>query len=217
MGTPIVDTAFALPDPPVEGAWVLPWQARTPRPQFVDLSIWANATINLTNAVLLAARAHAFASPTALLTAVTNASDLYTKAAHALYTGDGPMQWTTGGTLPSGLSLLADYWVIRVDANTFKVAASLEDALAGTVVAIADDGTGLPTLTAEADCERVVWENDGALLGIAADGAIALTAIRGYMKRVEHHADTVAYALAATMSVSNPEGVSADVSPVFAR
>ena len=217
MGIQIVDTAFTLPDPPTEHAWVGDWRDQAPRPQHVDLSVWCNGTVNLTGAVLIAGVEHLFTAPTTLLTAVTNASDLFTKNGHALYTGDGPMQWTTAGVLPDGLSLLVDYFVIRIDANTFKVALSLEDALAGTVVAIADDGTGMPTLTAESDCNRLAWENDGLLLGIAADGAIALTDRRGYQVRVDHHPDTVAYSLAAILDASDPEGVSSDVTPVFAR
>lgn len=42
----------------------------------------------------------------------------------------------SGGALPTGLSASTDYWVIRVDADNIKLAASQEDALAGTPVDI---------------------------------------------------------------------------------
>lgn len=53
---------------------------------------------------------------------------------------------TTTGTLPAGLALLTDYWVIRVSATVIKLAASLADAYAGVVVPFTDNGTGTHTL-----------------------------------------------------------------------
>lgn len=69
-------------------------------------------------------------------------ADTVTVASHNLATGYGPLQLTTAGTLPAGLSPLTNYWIIRVNANTLQFAASLADALAGTPVPITDDGTG---------------------------------------------------------------------------
>jgi hypothetical protein len=51
----------------------------------------------------------------------------------------------TGTNLPTGLSA-TNYWVIRVDANTIKLASSLANATAGTEVDITGAGT-----TADAD------------------------------------------------------------------
>ncbi len=54
---------------------------------------------------------------------------------------------TSDGTLPAGLAL-TNYWVIRVDADTIKLAASAADSLAGTPVDItAAAGGGTHTLT----------------------------------------------------------------------
>lgn len=58
---------------------------------------------------------------------------------HGLTTGFKG-QLTTTGTLPAGLSLLTDYYVIVEDADTIQFASSLENALAGTAVAITDTG-----------------------------------------------------------------------------
>ena len=49
-------------------------------------------------------------------------------------------QLTTTGTLPTGLSLATDYFIIVVDANTVKFATSLANAQAGTAVNITSQG-----------------------------------------------------------------------------
>jgi hypothetical protein len=66
----------------------------------------------------------------------TNDFDTYTK-----------VRFTTTTTLPTGLSLNTDYWLVRVSATTARVATSLANAIAGTVVAFTDAGTGTHTLT----------------------------------------------------------------------
>ncbi len=67
-------------------------------------------------------------------------------AAHGLVTGDGPIQVSTTGGLPAGLLAATDYWIIRLSANTFKLASSLALALAGTALPLTTDGTGVQTL-----------------------------------------------------------------------
>jgi hypothetical protein len=66
--------------------------------------------------------------------------------AHGLATGTVG-QLTTATTLPTGLSLLTDYYIIKVDANHIKFATSLAFALAGTAVNITGKGTGTHTFT----------------------------------------------------------------------
>lgn len=56
-------------------------------------------------------------------------------------------QFTTTGTLPGGLGLAVDYWIIKVDDDNFKVATSLTNAEAGTAQLINSDGTGTHTFT----------------------------------------------------------------------
>src|SRR5207237_6892405 len=48
----------------------------------------------------------------------------------------------SGGSIGCGLRLTLDYWIIRVDANTLKLAATFEQALAGTAVDITSAGSG---------------------------------------------------------------------------
>ncbi len=67
------------------------------------------------------------------------------------------VQFTTTGTLPTGLSLATDYWLVRQSATTAKVATTYANALAGTTVAFTDAGTGTHTLTC-----RLPRYSDGA-------------------------------------------------------
>jgi len=55
----------------------------------------------------------------------------------------------SGGALPTGLSTLTDYYLVRVSATTARVATSLANAIAGTVVAFTDAGTGTHTVRIE--------------------------------------------------------------------
>lgn len=74
--------------------------------------------------------------------------NILSKVAHTLQTGDGPFQGTnSGGALPAGMNTLTDYWIIRLDADTFSIATSLANAIAGTAVPLSDAGTGTHTLS----------------------------------------------------------------------
>lgn len=57
------------------------------------------------------------------------------------------VRFTTTTTLPAGLALATDYWLVRQSATTAKVATSLANAIAGTTIDITDAGTGTHTLT----------------------------------------------------------------------
>jgi hypothetical protein len=81
---------------------------------------------------------------------VTVGTDTIAETSHGLVTGD-KFVLTTTGALPTGLSASTDYYCIRVDADNFKVAASLSDAEAGTAVDItAAAGGGTHTLDSTA-------------------------------------------------------------------
>lgn len=54
---------------------------------------------------------------------------------------------TTTTTLPGGLALATDYYVIRVSDTTCKLATSYANALASTAINITDAGTGTHTIT----------------------------------------------------------------------
>lgn len=59
------------------------------------------------------------------------------------------VRFTTTTTLPAGLSLNTDYWLIRQSTTTSLVASSYANAVAGTFVDITDAGTGTHTLTVQ--------------------------------------------------------------------
>jgi microcystin-dependent protein len=69
-----------------------------------------------------------------------------TKTAHGLQTGQ-MVYLTTTGALPTGLVANTAYFVIRVDANTFNLATTLANALAGTKIATTGSQSGTHTLS----------------------------------------------------------------------
>lgn len=84
---------------------------------------------------------------------------------HGLVTGVKG-QLTTTGTLPTGLSLATDYFVIKVDASTIKFATSLANAVAGTAVNITADGTAsavhtFTSTTSTSNVLKLMAGNDG--------------------------------------------------------
>ena len=56
------------------------------------------------------------------------------------------VRFTTTTTLPTGLALATDYWLVRVSATTARVATSYANYVAGTVIAFTDAGTGVHTM-----------------------------------------------------------------------
>lgn len=73
-------------------------------------------------------------------------TDTITVASHGLTTGLKG-QLTSTATLPAGLSASTDYFVVVVNSSSFKLATSLANALAGTVVNITNQGTAAATHT----------------------------------------------------------------------
>lgn len=67
-----------------------------------------------------------------------------TSVAHGFATGRKIA--LTGAGLPTGL-IVGNYWMIAVDADTLKFAASLVDANAGTAIDLTAVGTGTSTMT----------------------------------------------------------------------
>jgi hypothetical protein len=75
-------------------------------------------------------------------TDVTVTDNVLTAAAHAKDTGFGPVRLTTSGTLPGGLALATNYWMIVLSANTFRLATSKANAVAGIAIEVQDAGAG---------------------------------------------------------------------------
>lgn len=81
---------------------------------------------------------------------------------------------TTTTTLPAGLALATDYYVIRIDNATCKLASSYANAIAGTQINITDAGTGthtmswlLPRYTNGAGVQCIFFNNTASALAAA--------------------------------------------------
>jgi hypothetical protein len=104
-----------------------------------------------------------------------------TIASHGLTTGLKGQLTTTGGTLPTGVTTGTDYFVIYVDPNTIKLAASLADAIAGTPKDMTNQGsegeTFTFTATSLAAClAKIQGSNDGTNFTDLANQTGAITA-----------------------------------------
>lgn len=79
---------------------------------------------------------------------ITAGTDVIALADHGMESGDGPFRVSnSGGALPTGLSVDTNYWVIAVDEDNIKLAASKANALTNTAVDIsAASGGGTHTL-----------------------------------------------------------------------
>jgi hypothetical protein len=62
------------------------------------------------------------------------------------YTTGEKVRFTTTNTLPLPLAIDTDYYVIRVDATTIKIATSISNAYAGTQIDLTSGGTGTHTI-----------------------------------------------------------------------
>lgn len=86
-------------------------------------------------------------TPTAKTFTANTTGSIFTATAHGFLAGLKLQVSNSGGALPSGLSAVTDYFVIPIDANTFKLATSLANAKAGTNLTISTNGTGTQTAT----------------------------------------------------------------------
>lgn len=87
------------------------------------------------------------AAVTVASTAVTVAAKTVTKTAHGFCTGM-KLQVTSSTTLPTGYVALTDYFVIRIDADTFKLSDTEAHALAGSdIIDPVNQGSGNHTFT----------------------------------------------------------------------
>lgn len=95
-------------------------------------------TVTTTGAqTLIGSNTFTASSSSGLLLTYANDWDTFTKVRFT----------NSGGALPTGLSIDTDYWLVRVSSTTARVATTLANAIAGTVVAYTDAGTGTHTLT----------------------------------------------------------------------
>jgi hypothetical protein len=96
----------------------------------------SNATISAAGTkTILGNEVTTFSSSSGLLATYTSDIPTYT-----------PISYTnSGGALPTGLTANTVYWTVRVSATTSRLATTLQNAIAGTVIAFTDAGTGTQT------------------------------------------------------------------------
>jgi len=95
--------------------------------------------------------------------AVSTANDTITLSSHAFNTGDAVTYSDKGGTVIDGLTDAGTFFIIKVDANTVKLATTASNAVAGTAIDItagSSENHGLTGATATAT----------ASLGLGQDG-----------------------------------------------
>jgi len=102
------------------------------------------------------------------ITSFSSATDIFTRVAHGYATGLGPLYLTSGGTTPtwtptggSAGRTAGPFWFIRIDNDTWKLAESLSNAMAGTAINFADTGSG--TLSIGGDWHRCGIQFAGAV------------------------------------------------------
>lgn len=115
-------------------------------------------------------------------------TNIITIASHGFTTGDKG-QLTTTGTLPDGLAISTDYFIISLTSGTIAFASSLANALAGTKIDLIDAGsaaatnTFTPTAIAGATVklqksnDATNWSDEGSATNITADGIVWLEKI----------------------------------------
>jgi len=214
-GIALVSAAATLPFPPTEFGVIpdLYREVLNGCPSVFDLDIWCDAACTLTLAELYGGVLHPMvlvADDVDLVDFATNSLDI---AGHLYATGDGPVQLTTGTTLPTGLSLLTDYYIIVDNAGTISLATSFANALAGTVVTFSDVGVGVHTISDTVNTSRMYWHSFG-LLGDAKDGTITLGVALARIERFDHNPLVRAYAMSATPTAGN---ISATLYPIIER
>lgn len=98
--------------------------------------------------------------------AVSAVANTLTLTAHVYLTADGPVQLTTTGMLPGGLALTTNYWIVKIDANTIKLATTYQNARHGTVIDLLDAGTGVHTIVGTAATRRGGQEIEEVVTGV---------------------------------------------------
>lgn len=114
----------------------------------------ADKLINSELKRVISARPWPFLQRTRTLTTKANAStftaaasDVCTTTGDDIITDTGTqVTFSTTDTLPAGLSTSTTYYLVYQSTTTFKVATTLANAIAGTVVDITDTGTGTHTV-----------------------------------------------------------------------
>lgn len=120
----------------------------------VDFTFTATPSLE-TDVMVTVPSAKAFASSTD----ISLVNGAITETAHGYATGDVG-QLTTSGSLPTGFSASTDYYVIKISDDSYALATSYANALAGTRVVPTAVGSGNQTLTLTANSYKAKQLSD---------------------------------------------------------
>lgn len=108
---------------------------------------------------------------------VVSSSDAITSTAHKFVTGEKVTYSNGGGTSVVGLTTTSDYYVIKVDANTIKLATTYSNALAGTAIAIADGVGAAHTLTPKITAKFLSQNGTSAQVELKVADGVSVSAL----------------------------------------
>lgn len=126
-------------------------------------------------------------TPVAATFTANSGTSIFTATAHGFLTGLALQVSNSGGALPTGLAGVTTYYVIRIDANTFKLATTLANAQAGTNLTVSSNGTGTQTATPvalSAGAVSLVGSLDGVTYVTIASSSQNVTATANFMWNV---------------------------------
>lgn len=97
------------------------------------------------------------------------------------------VQFTTTGTLPAGLSLATDYYILPRDAFNYSLTTSLANLRSGTIVDITDVGSGTHTITSQSEWNIFQGDgfNDYLFLTDGVSHSVTLPYLQSFSKRKE--------------------------------
>lgn len=122
------------------------------------------------------------------VTVSTGGPAVITYNGHGLSTGAG-VNFTTTGSLPSGMSVGVNYYVVRIDNNSFWIANSVANAFSGNKISTSGSQSGTHTCNVSIICANAVYADANGLLlpaglwavngSVSATGSANLTAFSG--------------------------------------
>lgn len=104
---------------------------------------------------------HAWGALDGTVTMTIASPCVVTKTNHGFQTGD-QVWFTTTGALPTGLAVNTVYYVIYVNANTFRLATSLANANAGTAINTSGSQSGTHTVNGDSMWTSITPSVDGS-------------------------------------------------------
>lgn len=180
-------------------------------PEF-ELDLTATGAVSVTDVKLYGGTESAL-TIVAIETTGEADDDTLNATGHGLYTGDGPFFIVNdGGALPDGIVSGVLYYVIRVDADTLRLAITRELAGAGIYVELDSDGTGTQNVTSiEGVTKKIVWHQLAVVTA-----ALELASNReGFSIRENHSPRVGYYGLVWSDTAANP--LTATIAPIEDR